>query len=232
VNRLLPRRLRQASAWALVAAGVGWQAAAKADQASDAAYDRRFVTECEVCHGERGRGDRSSAPMLAGQPSFYAITQLFLFRGERRASPEMTAVARGFSDDDLRGFSDAIGRLPAFTLPIPAPMVDAGSWQRGKRLARQFHCLVCHGAAFEGGRQTPRLAGQREDYLLRALTEFRDGTRIGYTNAMGEVLAGLDPSQIADLATYLANWTPEDGNTTVDGGKPSAIGSGATGPSR
>jgi cytochrome c553 len=99
-------------------------------------------------------------------------------------------------------------------------------------LARQFHCLVCHGAAFEGGRQTPRLAGQREDYLLRALTEFRDGTRIGYTNAMGEVLAGLDPSQIADLATYLANWTPEDGNTTVDGGKPSAIGSGATGPSR
>jgi cytochrome c553 len=232
VNRLLPRRLRQASVWAPVAAGVGWPAAAKADPAADAAYDRRFVTECEPCHGDRGRGDRSPAPMLAGQPSFYAITQLFLFRGERRDSPEMTAVAKGFSDDDLRGFSDAIGRLPAITLPIPAPTVDAASWQRGKQMARQFHCLVCHGAAFEGGRQTPRLAGQREDYLLRALTGFRAGRRVGYTNAMGEALAGLDASQIADLANYLANWMPDDGSAAVDGGRPSAIGTGTTGASR
>ena len=56
-------------------------------------------------------------PMLAGQPSFYAITQLFLFREGRRSNEAMTAVAKTMTDDDLRGFSDFIGTLP----PVPPP---------------------------------------------------------------------------------------------------------------
>ena len=51
--------------------------------------------------------------MLAGQPSFYAITQLFLFREGRRSNEAMTAVAKTMKDDDLRGFSDFIGTLAA-----------------------------------------------------------------------------------------------------------------------
>jgi cytochrome c553 len=179
----------------------------------DSGYDQRFVSQCEPCHGERGQGSRTAAPSLAGQPSFYAITQLFLFRGGRRANPEMTAVARDFSDDDLRGFADAIGRLPAPGLAAAPDAIrseaDSQRWARGRQLALTFHCNACHGAAFEGGKQTPRLAGQREDYLLRALVEFRAGKRLGYTNAMAEALVGLDPTQLADLAFYLAAWAPE-----------------------
>ena len=223
--------LSRALAAALLLGGLGRHVAALETPPAPAPAAERFAV-CLACHGAGGVSQLPLTPSLAGQPSFYAITQLFLFRGGRRASPEMTAVAKGFSDDDLRGFADAIGRLPALSPTGQAPGVDSATWQRGRQMARQFHCPVCHGAAFEGGRQTPRLAGQREDYLLRALTEFRAGTRIGYTNAMGEALAGLDPSQIADLATYLANWTPEDGNATGDGGKPSAIGTSATGASR
>jgi cytochrome c553 len=179
----------------------------------DSGYDQRFVSQCEPCHGERGQGSRTAAPALAGQPSFYAITQLFLFRGGRRANPEMTAVARDFSDDDLRGFADAIGRLPApgvgAVLDAARPEADSQRWSRGRQLALAFHCNACHGPAFEGGKQTPRLAGQREDYLLRALVEFRAGKRLGYTNAMAEALVGLDPTQLADLAFYLAAWAPD-----------------------
>ena len=41
-------------------------------------------------------------PALAGQHSFYAITQLFLFREGRRSNEAMTAVAKQMSDADLR----------------------------------------------------------------------------------------------------------------------------------
>jgi cytochrome c553 len=125
----------------------------------------------------------------------------------------MTAVARDFSDDDLRGFADAIGRLQApgvAAAPTAARLeADSQRWSRGLQLAITFHCNACHGPAFEGGKQTPRLAGQREDYLLRALVEFRAGKRLGYTNAMAEALVGLDSTQLADLAFYLAAWAPE-----------------------
>jgi cytochrome c553 len=198
---------------ALAAAVTASGVAAFAQTSSDSGYDQRFVNQCEPCHGERGLGNRTAAPALAGQPSFYAITQLFLFRGGRRANVEMTTVARDFSDDDLRGFADAIGRLPApglaAALDATRPVVDSQRWSRGRQLALTFHCNACHGAAFEGGKQTPRIAGQREDYLLRALVEFRAGKRLGYTNAMAEALVGLDPTQLADLAFYLAAWAPE-----------------------
>ena len=68
----------------------------------------RFAT-CLACHGPGGVSQLPLTPSLAGQPSFYAITQLFLFREGRRSSEAMTAVAKGMSDADLRAFSE-IGR--------------------------------------------------------------------------------------------------------------------------
>ena len=58
-----------------------------------------------------------------------------------------------------------------------------------------------------------RLAGQREDYLNKALAEFRSGTRVGYTSAMSEALAGIEPGELGDLAHFLANYVASFGNT-------------------
>jgi cytochrome c553 len=178
----------------------GQTAAAPAETA--APYGRRFAETCVACHGEGGRSTMELTPSLAGQPSFYAITQLFLYRGGRRDHAAMTAVASGFSNDDLRGFSDFIGSLPP-----PLPPTQPGSTERiarGQSLAQAHLCAGCHGADYAGGKQVPRLAHQREDYLAKALKEFRAGARLGYTNAMGEALAGLSAQQLEDLAHYLA----------------------------
>ncbi len=51
----------------------------------------------------------------------------------------------------------------------------------------------------------PRLANQREDYLLKALRDYRSGQRIGYGSAsMPEAVAGLGEPELADLAHFLA----------------------------
>ena len=76
-------------------------------------------------------------PALAGQHSFYAITQLFLFREGRRANEAMTAVAKTMNDDDLRGFSDFIATLPPVPAPPPATPPDAARMTRGQALAQE-----------------------------------------------------------------------------------------------
>ncbi|HKA62245.1 MAG TPA: c-type cytochrome [Methylomirabilota bacterium] len=169
-------------------------------------YAQRFATLCAACHGANGRSDMPGTPALAGQHSFYAITQLFLFREGRRSNEAMTAVAKQMSDADLRGFADFIATLPPVAAPPPATPSDAARMKKGADLARQHKCLFCHGADFAGGQQVPRIAGQREDYLQMTLRGFKSGQRPGYTMAMGEAVSQVTAEELDTLAYYAARF--------------------------
>ena len=62
-------------------------------------------------------------------------------------------------------------------------------------------CAACHGP--DGNSQAPdfpRLAGQHQDYLIRALNDYRSGAR---KNAiMAPQVANLNQRDIADLAAF------------------------------
>lgn len=183
-----------------LALAVGSSAAAQ----SSPALAERYAALCAGCHGAAGQSEVALTPSLGGQPSFYAITQLFLFREGRRDNAAMSAVAKGMSDADLRAYSELIARLPPVAPPRTSA-ADAKRSARGEALAKQHRCAACHGADYAGGQQVPRLAHQREDYLALALRGFRAGKRIGYTPAMNEALAGIANEELDDLAHYLAH---------------------------
>jgi len=170
-------------------------------------YAERFRTVCAACHGATGRSDMAGVPVLAGQPSLYVITQLFLFREGRRNNEAMIALAKPMKDADLRGFSDFIGTLPAVPAPAPAAPLDAARMNKGQALAQQHKCTFCHGADLAGGQQVPRIAGQKEDYLRATLHGFKSGERPGYTRAMTEALSQVPPPDLDLLAYYVANFT-------------------------
>lgn len=159
---------------------------------------------CLSCHGEGGRSVTPLTPSLAGQHSFYAITQLFLFREGRRGNEVMSAVAKGMTDDDLRAFSELIAQLPPAPAR-PAAGADSSRMARGAALSARHRCASCHGAAYAGDKQVARIANQREDYLLMVLREFQSGKRLGYSTAMNETLAGISAEGLNDLAFFLAN---------------------------
>ena len=167
-------------------------------------YAQRFASECAACHGADGKSDIPGTPILAGQHSYYAITQLFLFREGRRSNEAMTAIAKTMKDDDLRGFSDFIGTLPPVQPTAPAEPVDAARMSKGQALAQQQKCLFCHGADLSGGQQVPRIGGQREEYLRESLNGYRTRTRAGYTQAMIEPVSGLTEDDVDTLAYYIA----------------------------
>ena len=163
-----------------------------------------LLAVCLACHGGSGASNRELTPSLGGQPAFYVVAQLFLFRAGRRESPIMNEQAKALTDDDLRALSDAIAKLPP--PPRPEKGRDDGKYQRGKALVEQRHCTGCHGKAFDGHNNVPRVAHQREDYLAKALKDYRSGGRIGYgTAVMPETVSGLTDAQLDDVAHYLAH---------------------------
>jgi len=77
----------------------------------------------------------------------------------------------------------------------------AGDAKAGRKAATA--CQTCHGMdGLSKLPEAPNLAGQVEPYLVKALTEYRDGTR--NNPIMSVVAKGLSDAEIANLAAYYA----------------------------
>jgi len=189
-------------------AGAARAAAPKAPAAAVAAgpsYAERYSAVCAACHGANGRSDMPGVPVLAGQYSLYAITQLFLFREGRRDNAAMVALGKQMTDADLRGYADHIGTLAPVPAPAPGSPPDAERMRQGQKLAHDYKCSFCHGADLAGGQQVPRIGGQKEEYLGQTLHGFKTGQRPGYTRAMTEALSQVPEADLDLLAYYAAN---------------------------
>ena len=161
------------------------------------------LSGCLSCHGEDGPSQTPDVPSLGGQPAPYTLIQLFMFRERLRVAAPMNDDAKGLSDDDLQNMANAIAKLPP-----PVPPVEAGDPQRlarGSALAEQNHCNICHRSDFSGQVNVPRLANQREDYLLKTLREYKTGARHAYDATMAEVLQPVDENDLGVLAYFLAH---------------------------
>ncbi|MEK9645187.1 MAG: c-type cytochrome, partial [Alphaproteobacteria bacterium] len=75
---------------------------------------------------------------------------------------------------------------------------------KGAALSAKHRCGQCHGAQHLGGAQMPPLRHQREDYLLKAMQDFKAEHRLGDRAAMVEVVTPLGAKDLADLAYFLA----------------------------
>ncbi len=171
--------------------------------ASAAPLDARVVA-CLACHGETGQSKLPEVPSLGGQPAFYVLIQLFMFREKLRVVDVMNAVTQGLSDNDLREMSATIAKLPP---PQSADgPADSARLEKARALSEQHRCNFCHRRDYSGEESVPRLAGQREDYLVKALREYKNNTRRAYDPAMADVLYPLGDEQILDLAYFLARY--------------------------
>jgi len=160
------------------------------------------LAPCFACHGENGQSQTLDVPSLGGQPAFYLLAQLIMFRERMRAVEPMTTMLKGASDADIRAMADAIAKL-APPPPDPTPVEPARA-ERARALIQRNRCNVCHTPNFAGVENVPRLAGQREDYLVKSLRGYKDNSRRGYDTQMADVAEPLSDADFVDLAHYLA----------------------------
>ncbi len=101
-------------------------------------------------------------------------------------------------------------RLAAAALLFPALACAQGSPSAGDAVAgsqKTQMCVGCHGitgwrTAFPEVYKVPKLGGQHEAYLVKALQEYRSGARSH--PSMRAIAASLSDKDIADLAAYYA----------------------------
>lgn len=158
---------------------------------------------CIQCHGAKGVSPTPETPSLGGISEYFALLQLVDFREKNRTSPIMNEIVKGMSDDDLRAAAEFVGKQPR--PPVPKLKTDPARMARAAVLADKHRCGQCHGPKYLGGEQMPPLLHQRQDYLLKAMKEFKAEKRLGDRAAMVEIMAPLSNKDMADLAYYFAH---------------------------
>ena len=183
-----------------------WTSAHVSALAADAGAGKAKAEGCASCHGENGISQIDNTPSLAGQPDGFIQWQLVFFRSGVRKNEVMSPIAEQLSNDDIRDLGAYFASLkPADPSSDKGPDSQPELTEAGKNAAAAGRCASCHGQGFAGSKGTARIAGQREEYLVKALQDFKSGARSsGGVAAMAEVAYPLSEQEILALAHYLA----------------------------
>ena len=172
--------------------------------AADIAAGKAKATEiCAACHGENGISVTENTPSLAGQPDQFIQWQLVFFKGGARKSDIMNPVAEVLSNEEIRNLGAYYASLtpPQGAKPDDNPDLS----KKGEMAAKGRRCASCHTDSFAGTKAVARIAGQREEYLVKALHDYKSGIRSGGGGAaMADVAYPLSEEEITALAHYLS----------------------------
>ena len=161
---------------------------------------------CGACHLPSGAGRSDGTfPQLAGQHTTVLIKQMADIRAGLRDNPTMYPFAKELTD------AQELANVSAYIESLCIP-IDHGKYE-GADAAKQIadgkvmyekECIECHKANGEGVKDKfyPVLAGQHYKYLLRQMTEIRDGKRRNANPDMVKIIKKYDNTQLVAISAY------------------------------
>ena len=170
--------------------------------AADVAAGKQKAELCVGCHGDNGISQIENIPSLAGQPDQFIQWQLVYFRAGSRKNEQMQPIVEQLNNEDIRN----LGAYFASLTPPKGPQDDNPDLSgKGKQAAAGRRCASCHTDSYAGTKAVARVAGQREEYLIKALHDYKSGVRSGGGQAaMADVAYPLSEEEITALAHYLS----------------------------
>jgi len=192
---------RQFSSYAIGALSLAALAFVPANAADNAAIKEKAAV-CSGCHGENGISQTENIPSLAGQPDQFLQWQLVFFRAGSRKNDQMQPIVEEITNEDIRNFGAYFSQM---TPPKAAEDNDPDLSKKGAQAAVGRRCASCHTDSFAGTKAVARLAGQREEYLVKALRDYKAGVRVGGgVAAMADVAYHMSDEEITAVSHYLA----------------------------
>jgi cytochrome c553 len=174
----------------------------------DVQRGREKVQEvCVACHGETGLSPSPDFPHLAGQSGAAIYKQLYDYRTGSRAHPAMTDVSKALDEPVIADVAAYYAGQPQ-RRPNPVTLADAPAAitrlvELGDPRRNIPPCASCHREGSGGPIETPILAEQREEYLVRQLELYASGERRNDVYArMRTIAAALTDSEIDRLSAY------------------------------
>jgi cytochrome c553 len=156
---------------------------------------------CGACHGENGVPQQPSTPIIWGQNQGYLYLQLRDYQRGTRKNEQMSSLSSALSREEMMALAEYFAQRPWPNLQQPSAPEAVAAQAIGANTS--VGCTGCHLEHYLGAGTVPRLSGQREDYLARTMTEFRNRAR-GNNPGMSDLMMVTSQEQIAALAQYLA----------------------------
>jgi cytochrome c553 len=129
-------------------------------------------------------------PNLAGQEPTYLVNAIKAYRSKERSHEDMVTDK---SDGEIES-------IAAFYSVQAAGSVTETGEQTDEVIAK---CERCHGrAAGESSMVVPALRGQKQEYLLRVMKQYRDGER--GSSMMHKMSSGYSDELLEEIAAYYA----------------------------
>ncbi len=169
----------------------------------DPVHGKAISYTCLGCHGISGYKNAYpmySVPELRGQSPDYLVAALHEYRDGDRSFITMHAQAEELSDQDMADIAAYFAGTPLRPTGKPEGTVPKAATL----------CVSCHGQdGVAIAPMYPSLAGQHEDYLVRALDEYKRGGR--KNPIMTGFAANLSDDDIETIAEYFSRLTPSLG---------------------
>ncbi len=132
--------------------------------------------------------------MIGGQHAEYIVSSLQAYKNKDRSHPTMQAQAASLTDQDMQDIAAYFEGLTGKTKIITKSGAAAGK-------EKAAVCAGCHGTDGNGENSIyPKLAGQYDDYIERALLDYKSGKR------KNPIMAGfttqLSKKDIKDLSHW------------------------------
>jgi len=182
--------------------GIVMLAGASASMAAgDAAAGKVKFFTCKGCHSISGYTNaypNYHVPKIGGQFEPYVISALKAYKDGAREHGSMEGNAGTLSDQDMADIAAFVAGFETKEQEGPV----TGDTKAGKQLAGK--CASCHG---EDGNPPapnfPRLAGQYESYLVKAIEDYQKGKR--NNPIMQSMVQGLSEADIRNISAYYAS---------------------------
>ncbi|RXG88567.1 c-type cytochrome [Bradyrhizobium zhanjiangense] len=171
--------------------------------AADNSAIKEKAAACAGCHGENGISQTENIPSLAGQPDQFLQWQLVFFRAGSRKNEQMQPIVEEINNEDIRNFGAYFSELMSPKGPEDG---NPDLSKKGAQVAAGRRCASCHTDSYAGTKAVARLAGQREEYLVKALHDYKAGQRVGGgVAAMADVAYHMSDEEITAVSHYLAH---------------------------
>ncbi len=175
----------------------------------DAKAGKDAYEVCGACHLPSGAGRPDGTfPQLAGQHATVIIKQIADIREGLRDNPTMYPFAVTLSD--AQELADVSAYIQTLCIPREHGMgsKDPAILKHGEDLYKK-ECTSCHGVNGEGDTKKfyPVLAGQHYKYMLRQVTEIRDGKRRNANPDMVKIVKKYSDRDLDAVVTYMSTLT-------------------------
>jgi cytochrome c553 len=165
------------------------------------------VTACLPCHGG-GAAVAPTFPTLNGQHAVYLDKQLREYKSGKRKGQTMAPLIGPLKKQQIPAMAAHFaGQTPARGVVENPELAARGKvlYEEGNRTSGVPGCIGCHLPNAVGYQRYPRLAGQRQAYIVQQLLDFKSGTRSNDRARVMRAVAGrLTDEEIRAIAEYLA----------------------------